>query len=310
MNVTIETKARPCPGVERAIALAEDVLNRGEVLYAIGELIHNRREIERLHAAGLHQITLDEIKEDAESGRFEDTHYLVRTHGETENVLSLVREAGMKVVDATCPIVRHSQELVDQHVKEGWGIVIAGNHKHPEVIALLERTKGKGIVVSSTEEVDNANFDERSFLLAQTTIDPELFTAVRKSLSKRMSQLKIVDTTCRFIQNRQRDVSVFAEQHDVVFHVGGLNSSNCRLLHAKSATVNPMSYRVEGPNDVDRKWLKSAKKVGITGGASTPRWQLEELKSYLNNHHTEKNPKGLKNRKGGKRKWWNRKNQN
>ena len=230
MIVTIESKARPCPGVERAVALTEEILGRGAVLYSAGQLIHNRREVERIQGMGLQLIAPETLTDLLRKKEFDGAHFLVRTHGESEEILQKVRERGLQIVDATCPIVRHSQDLVAQHIQEGWGIVIAGSKDHPEVMRLLSRTKGCGVVVSDREEAVNLDLEDRSLLLAQTTVDPVFFSEVRRILSGKLSGLKIVDTTCRFLRNRQIDLKAFSNQQDVIILVGGNNSTNCRLL--------------------------------------------------------------------------------
>ena len=309
MIVRIESKARPCPGVERAITLAEDVLRRGEVLFSAGELIHNRREIERLRRMGLRKISNDTLTALTQQKELNGAHFLVRTHGESEAIIQQVIECKLHIVDATCPIVRHSQMLINQHIKEGWQIIIAGNKEHAEVSGLVARTRGWGKVISTVEEAENFDGSDRSLLLAQTTIDPVFFSDVRKILSSKLTRLKIVDTTCRFLQNRKKDVASFCTELDVFILVGGSNSANCNLLYNTALEFNKRSYRVEGPENINKKWLRENDRIGISGGASTPRWQLEEMKTYLDNHQNEKNPKGLKNRKGGKFLWWMRKNQ-
>ena len=309
MFVTIEPKARPCPGVERALVLAEEVLRGGKNLLTVGQLIHNRREVERLCGMGLRQIEPEALDNFLEQGEFVDGYFLVRTHGESEEVLSRVWDCGLQVVDATCPIVRHSQEVVEQHVREGWGIVVVGNREHAEVKGLIARTNGRGVVITSGEDVSDQNLEERTLLLSQTTVDPDVFSEVRRMLSGMVSGLKIVDTTCRFLRIRQSDVTTFASEQDAVVLIGGKNSSNCRLLYNTVRTVNERSFWVEEPREVNRRWFRHAVNLGISGGASTPRWQLEEMRSFLNNHQLEENPKGLKNREGGKFLWWMRKRQ-
>lgn len=308
MIVTVESKARPCPGVERAVAMAENILRRDETLYSIGQLIHNRREVERLGHMGLRVMKPESLDELLKKNEFNGEYFLIRTHGETVDILEKVQESTIHIVDATCPIVRHSQKLVDQHVSEGWGIIIAGDKKHAEVRGLLDRTKGCGVVISNIEEVKHLEFEHRSLLLAQTTIDSRFFSEVRIHLSKKLSDLKIVDTTCRFIRNRQDDVRAFSAEQDVFIIVGGDNSANCRLLYDSAVEINPRSYRLEEPRDIDKNWLMNCVSVGISGGASTPRWQLKEIQSHITNYENEKNPKGLANRKGGNFLWWTRKN--
>src|SRR4030042_7120579 len=247
MKVTIEGKARPCPGVERAVILAEDALNRGEKLFPPGQLIHNRREVERLHEMGLKQIRLEDFDQPRKCKEFENATFLVRSHGESEEKLEKARGCGMKIVEAPCPIVKHSQELVDQHVREGYRILIAGNENHPEVVGLLARTHGSGMIISALSQLDKVDLDDRSFMLAQTTIDGTFFSEIRKSLSARLPGLKIADTTCRFLNNSQKDITDFGKEQDVVLVVGGHNSSNCKLLAKTCQTVNPHVYQVEGP---------------------------------------------------------------
>jgi len=310
MIVTVEKKARPCPGVERAIALAEDKLNHGNKLFTIGQLIHNEREVNRLECMGLQIITKDKLSDQSHRHSLHEANFLVRAHGEQEDIINLVKAKGMKIVDATCPIVHYSQDLVTQHVREGYGIIIAGNPNHPEVSGLLNRSPKNGAVVASLDDAKKMDFEDRSLLIAQTTIDPALFSEVRRILSGRLSNLKIIDTICHFLQNRIKDIASFAEKQNVIVLVGGQHSSNCKLLFNSALQTNERSYMVQGPDGIDKKWFKSDEKVGICGGASTPRWQLEEMRNYLNNHYFDKNPKGFKNRKGGKFLWWTQKNQN
>ncbi len=310
MIITVEAKSKPCPGVERAISLAEDLLARDESLYSVGQLIHNQREVIRLQEMGLHVVDPSFFLKATHKELLTDAHFLVRAHGEGKAVLDSVMDKGIHIVDATCPIVRHSQELIDQHVKEGWGIIIAGKTTHPEVKALMDRTDGKGIIISTLEDAKKKEMDDRSLFIAQTTINPKFFSKIRKILSTRLSGFKTVDTTCRFLRNRQADLEAFGQTQDIVLLIGGNNSSNCQLLFDTILKVNERSYKLEGPEELNPKWFKNGELVGISGAASTPRWQLEEIKKVLSNHKYAKNPKGLKNRKGGNSKWWTWKNQN
>lgn len=315
MLITIETKARPCPGVEQAIALAEDLLRRGGLLYTVGDLIHNRREVERLGNLGLKQVNPEYLSDKGKRRLYTGKHFLVRAHGEQREILAQIHAAGMFIVDATCPIVKHSQELVEHHIREGWRIIIAGDKNHPEVVGLMARTEDRAVVVSSAEEAKKQDFDDRSLLLAQTTVDPVVFAEIRRVLSGRLSGLKIADTTCRFLKTRQTDLAAFAREVDSLVFVGGKNSSNGRLLCQTAKEVNKKTVLVEGPTEIHSDTYRKLPRVGISGGASTPRWQLEEMRQFLENHKEVDNsrgskPKGLKNKKGGTILWWMRRNPN
>lgn len=308
--ITIDAKARPCPGVDRAISLTEDALRRGEACFAVGQLIHNQREVARLEDMGLRLVEYQELNKILKNQYVDGAHFLIRTHGESESVIAEAQRLGLASLDTTCPIVRHSQDLVDRHMREGWAVVIIGDPCHAEVKGLIARTRGRGLVISSIEEAEKIKMEVRSLLIAQTTIDPDFFSEARKILSSRITGLKIVDTTCRFLRNRKLDVEEFSQEQDVVVLVGGENSANCTLLHKAALSVNPESHKIEAPEGVDAKWFRNAQRIGITGGASTPRWQLEEMRSFLDNHDATKNPKGFKNRKGGPIQWRMWRNQN
>lgn len=292
MDITIESKAKPCPGVKRAIALTEEVLKKGEEVFSVGQLIHNRREVERLQKMGLHlqesNLFADFLKHHESDG----SYFLVRTHGESEEILQQVSEKGFRMLDTTCPIVGHSQQIVDEHVREKWYPVIVGNKEHPEVKGLLTRTHGLGRVISSQQEAEKTKLHEHTVLLAQTTVDPILFAEVRSVLSKKCSDLKIIDTTCQFLRQRQNNVRSFGSQRDVVFIVGGKQSANCQLLYDTVKEINPRVFKIEGPEEIGIQQLQDSDRIGISGGASTPRWQLEEVKDYLEHILQEKIPKG------------------
>jgi len=306
MIVTTDAHARPCPGVTQAISKTEEKLRQGENIITAGELIHNRREVARLEELGLQYVTPGEVDALAKKKALKDHTFLVRAHGEKEEILKKSDQYGMKNLDATCPIVRHSQKIVDTHVKEGWGIVIVGKKNHPEVVGIESRARGSIKVISTLKETEQ-DFDNRTLLIAQTTIDPALFNKVRTRLFKKIPRLKVVDTTCRYLRKRQKSMREFAAAHDVIIHVGGKNSSNGKLLHETSLQVNKRSYRVESCDEVNPEWFREGDSVGVTGYASTPRWQLEEMHYYLEHLKLDENPKGLKNRKGGTFLWWPRK---
>ena len=305
MKVVVDSKAKVCPGVDRILALVEEGLGQGATVYAVGELIHNPREIARLEALGLKRLSAEALLNAKDHPEFRGAAFLVRAHGESPEILGAAKDAGMRILDGTCPIVKHSQELVSQHAREGWRIVVAGKGIHAEVTGLLGHARGMGVAVESVEEAETVELESRTLLLAQTTIDPDLFTAIRQCLVRRMTGLKVQDTTCRFIRNRRKDVETFAREHDAVVLIGGVRSSNSRLLYETAKAVNPRTQKVQSPEEVDWSLIADAATVGITSGASTPAWQIEELRDYLENRptDTDNNPQGLKNTKGGNILW-------
>jgi (E)-4-hydroxy-3-methyl-but-2-enyl pyrophosphate reductase len=304
MPITIDPKAKSCPGVMRALEVATEKLRRGEAVYALGQLIHNRREMERLEGLGLRMVDPAWLLDTGTDVK--GAHFLVRAHGESPVVIRQAKERGLDILDATCSIVHHSHEVIEQHVREGWGIAIVGNPEHPEVEALLARSNGYAVVISNLKGVAKNEFEAQTLLLAQTTVDPVLFAEIRKAMIPRVTSLKMIDTTCRFLRLRKNDMTAFAREQDAIIVVGGGNSANSRLLFETARSVNPRSFFVESPSDLEER-IDISLRIGISGGTSTPRWQLEEMKSFLETQ-MDINPKGLKNKKGGKTSWWLRKN--
>ena len=303
MKVVVDPKAKVCPGVDRILSLVEEGLGQGAAVYAVGELIHNQREIERLEALGLKRLSAEELKDAKAHPEYREACFLVRAHGESPELVGAAKDAGMRILDGTCPIVKHSQELVSQHAREGWRVLIAGKPGHAEVTGLLAHARGMGQVVDSVETAETVGLESRTLLLAQTTIDPDLFGAIRQRLAGRMKGLKVMDTTCRFIRNRRKDIEDFARSQDAVILIGGVRSSNSRLLYETAKAVNPRTQKVVSAEELDVALMGDAATVGITCGASTPAWQIEELKDYLENLPTDNNPQGLNNTKGGNILW-------
>lgn len=305
MKVIIEEKAKSCPGVVRALDMTQDYLRRGNILISAGQLIHNRREMERLQSLGLKIIDYEQLdnlqKPEDEEG---EVAFLVRAHGEADEILEKAKDCGLTILDGTCPIVTHSHDIVTQHAIEGYGIIIVGKKNHPEVKGLVAKSRGNAIVITDIDEIEKNEYENRSLLLAQSTVNPDLFKQVREALSEKIPNLKIADTICRYLKKRREHIKEFAVEYDVCIVVGGKNSSNSRLLFETARALNPKTYYIEDPEELEAKWFKKAQTVGISGGASTPNWQLEELKQILEANHIDKNPKGLKNTKGGTTKWW------
>jgi len=308
MEIIIDPKSKPCPGVERALTLAEKSITGENKLYSVGKLIHNNREVTRLKKIGLEIIDASTLEKKQFQKKAGGMGFLVRAHGEVPETITKAKQLGMTVVDGTCPIVQHSQKLVEQHVREGWGVIVVGKPDHAEVRGLCARTRGNSVVVAQVQDIDNIDTSRRWILLAQSTIDKSLFDKIRVALNKKIDNLKIFDTRCKFIRKRIKEVTEFAQGFDVLFIVGGRQSSNLGLLHKAARTVVPNSHRIEKPGDIKPEWLENAVKIGIMGGASTPRWQMEGVKIYLEQLQNKKNPQGLINNKGGKLLWWIRKN--
>jgi len=273
MTIEIDEKAGFCGGVRRAISLVEKALREGEEIYTRGELLHNRQEMERLRAMGLCVAdSLEAVK---------NKRLFIRTHGEGKHVLAEAQNLGVELVDATCPKVRASQKIIDKAHQDGFQIVIVGKEHHPEVAALMGFCNGQGIVVYHEKDLAKVIPEKKTILIAQTTVPPEIFRRLRDLLVSLVPNLTIYDTMCSFVTNRERELEEFAQRYDVVIFVGGKHSSNSRMLYTVCRRINERSHFVESEAEIDLYWFEHARSVGITGSASTPLWQIENIKNAL-----------------------------
>jgi 4-hydroxy-3-methylbut-2-enyl diphosphate reductase len=269
MKAIIDPKAGFCGGVKRAITLAEELLQQGGRLAVKGELIHNRLEMERLQALGLKYV--DDLEE------VEDCPILVRTHGEDGAFFQHAQELDLETINATCPKVRRSQSVIRRAHQQGRQIIIVGRINHPEVIALQGHCEGQAIVVYKDDLPVQVDSQKPTLLIAQTTVAPEIFAEWQERLQRQMLDLEVFDSRCSFVTRRQKELAAFAAEHPAVVFVGGKNSSNTALLFNVCRQINPRSYFVENEGELDPDWFRHLDRVGVSGSASTPMWQLRRV---------------------------------
>ena len=278
MKVCIDPNAGVCTGVRRAIRLAEENLESGGEIYALGELIHNRREVERLAGLGLKTIEREQL---TGSNAVPAKNILVRTHGIPPQQEDELQRGSMNVIDATCPVVKRLQKKVSEQHLAGCQIVIFGKEHHPEVSGLLGYCDNKAVLIQDEKDFQKIDRERKTFLLSQTTMPQPAFLALAEKLKAIVKTLEIHDSTCKQINDRYEGIKAFSAQVNVVLFVGGKNSSNSKALYQACKSVNDNSYHVESAEDIDFSWFSQNDIVGVSGGASTPEWQLAKIKNYL-----------------------------
>lgn len=280
MKIVIDAHAGFCPGVLRAVQKAENRLADFGTLISLGALIHNPVELQRLQQKGLITRPQEEPLTVERLADLQDQRVLVRTHGLTAAGYEALRQAGAQVEDATCPTVRRVQTLIAEKDEQGEQIVIIGKKNHAEVIGLAGYSR-KPLLIEEEADLDAAVFSDRVAIFSQTTFERNRFFSLAKKIQNRVRQATVHDTTCRHITQRLQRLADFAASVDVLLLIGGSHSSNSLVLYEACRAVNERSFKIEGVDELDRAWLRPADRVGISGGASTPRWQLEKVRDYL-----------------------------
>ncbi len=282
MKVEIDDKSGFCFGVVRAISAAEEALQGEGQVSSLGDIVHNRVEVQRLEDMGLATISHDEIARTA-GGKL-----IIRAHGEPPSTYEEAGKCGVTLIDATCPVVAHLQKIVTEahaRMKEAGGqVVIFGKRGHAEVVGLAGQVGGDVIVIEGLDDLEQIDFARPVYLLSQTTQSLDLFNEVSGEILRRSADknsVTIHDTICRQVSNRAPHLREFASAHDVVVFVCGRKSSNGKALFEACAEANPRSYKVEDETEIDPSWFSNANSVGICGATSTPKWLMERVAEYV-----------------------------
>lgn len=278
MVVEIDDKSGFCFGVVNAISKAEESLADGGHVKSLGDIVHNRVEVQRLEDMGLG--TIDREKFEKMCGGT----VLIRAHGEPPATFSGAQERGIRIIDATCPVVSRLQQQVKEAYErmktEGGTLVILGKKGHAEVVGLTGQVGGDVVVVEDIGDLDAIDFTRPVFLLSQTTQSLSLFEKVADEVRRRAAdpgKVVVSDTICRQVANREPHLREFAARFDTVVFVSGLKSSNGKLLYDVCKSVNPRTYMVEDETEIDPAWLVNSESVGICGATSTPKWLMRRV---------------------------------
>lgn len=274
LDIHINQNSGFCFGVVAAINKAEEVLASGDKIHCLGQLVHNDAEMHRLEDKGLIAINHSQL-ENINSGKV-----LLRAHGEPPSTYKKAKKNKNAIIDASCPIILKIQRRIKKAYDEGESILIFGKHNHPETIGLMGHTNNEAIVFEEPGELDIENLPQEITLFSQTTMDLGKFQQTIEMLKESGKSIKVNDTICRQVTNRESELRKFCKNMDVVLLVAGKNSSNGKLLY-NICNECTRAHFISTINDIDADWFKTGQKVGITGATSTPVWQMEEVKKFL-----------------------------
>lgn len=283
IKVEIDKGSGFCFGVVTAIKKAEEELAKGETLYCLGDIVHNSKEVERLKDMGLITINHDEFKE------LRNAKVLLRAHGEPPETYAIAKENNIEIIDATCPVVLKLQQRIKQQhdIQENKDkqIVIYGKNGHAEVLGLVGQTSGKAIVIEKLDEVKQLDFNKNIHLYSQTTKSLDEFKKIVEYIKEHISPnatFEYYDSICRQVANRMPHIRTFAASHDLIFFVSGKKSSNGKVLFNECCKVNPNSFLIDSPSEINPDLLQNVSSIGICGATSTPKWLMEEVQTYIN----------------------------
>lgn len=270
MKILLAKTAGFCMGVRRAVEMVLDAPHKHEnPIYTFGPLIHNPQVLNLLEEKGISVIT--EVPEKG-SGTV-----LIRAHGVPPQSKEDLKQAGFRIIDATCPHVIKVQTIIGKYAKQGYASIIIGDKDHPEVIGLLGYAKGKGYVIDNLEDLNSLPSFDNAVIVAQTTQNKLFFERVKDWAQRQYPHYKHFHTICDATTRRQAEVQRLANDVDTMIVVGGRDSGNTQRLAQIAKQAGVQTFHVEDESGLDFDKLASTHNIGITAGASTPNWIIKRI---------------------------------
>ena len=275
MQVLLANEYGFCFGVERAVEMVEKAIGEGQTVRALGPLIHNEQEMQRLAHEGVTTIS-----EPVQIGRLETA--VIRAHGVTPEVQKELEEKAAHVVDATCPFVTRVQKLAARAAEKDRHVIIVGSPDHPEMIGVKGYAPNHAFIVRDESEVAGLPRLRNPLVVSQTTIKVKTFLDTADAIRERTDDtVEIVNTICSATKDRQEAARALAGMVDAFYIIGGRHSSNSVKLLGVCKEQCEKSFLVETEEEIDPTDLIGVERVGVTAGASTPKWLIDNVVKYL-----------------------------
>jgi 4-hydroxy-3-methylbut-2-enyl diphosphate reductase len=269
MKIIIAKRAGFCFGVKRATQMAFEAAAMDKKTYTLGPIIHSPQVVRKLEEMGVKVL---KNLESMDSGTI-----IIRSHGVAAGEIDEAVQKHLEIVDATCPFVKKAQEHVKSLSESGYGVVVVGDADHPEVQGIVSYGGDKVFVVGSGEEVKKLPKMQKIGVVAQTTQSFENLKNVVSECLQRGGEIRVFNTICDATAVRQEEATELAGQVDCMLVVGGFNSANTRRLAEVCAELQPRTHHIETAAEIDPAWFAGVERVGVTAGASTPKWIIDEV---------------------------------
>tara|TARA_B100002052_G_scaffold84648_1_gene77777 strand:+ start:2318 stop:3148 length:831 start_codon:yes stop_codon:yes gene_type:complete len=273
MRVVVAKSAGYCFGVRDAVDLAYKTAEEYDEVYMLGDIVHNENVVNDLSKAGAKVVdSLDKVPD--------DKPILLRAHGSKTSVWDDAKSRNLNIIDATCPLVHKIHQDVKDLYEDGRKIIVIGDHGHDEVVAIADQVP-RTIVVSSVKEAEQINRIRKAGVVTQSTQAIENVQDIIKILMTKIFDLRFVNTICFPTKRNQEQIKQLAKENDAMVIIGSFTSANSKRLTMLSKEINSRTYQVTGVSDIEISWFENCESVGISAGASTPDYLIEEVKNKL-----------------------------
>ena len=279
MDVRLANPRGFCAGVDRAIEIVEKALEyHGAPVYVLHEIVHNRHVINDLSSRGVEFVKeLSEIPSGSVT--------IFSAHGVAEKVVKEGEERGLRVIDATCPLVTKVHQQAQRYWDQEKQLILIGHPGHPEVEGTRGRYPGKVVVLSTVEEVEalEPKDPEQLAYVTQTTLSLDDTREVIEALNRRFPSISgpSLNDICYATQNRQNAVRTLVNDVDLLLVVGSQNSSNSNRLRELGEREGVPSYLIDHQDEIQAQWVEGKRSIGVTAGASAPEILVSQIIDHL-----------------------------
>jgi len=279
-----------CDGVAGAYEKVKEIAGNSKIkkpIFVLGSLVHNNDVMKRVEEMGVKKIEFaGSISEVSDKITEKIGTLVITAHGIGPKIFEIAREKGIDVVDTTCPKVMKAQRLAKVFLDRGYRIIIIGEKKHKEVQGIFRWAKKRAEIVSNFGDIENLKLDtnKKIAVVSQTTQNKDFVDEMVIEIKKKYPRAEILDTVCLTTKNRQEEVAQIARDSEAVLVIGSKESSNSNRLWEIAKKINDKTYFIERLTDIKEEWLNGIRNIGITAGASSPRWVIQEVVEYLENY--------------------------
>lgn len=290
MKVIVADTAGFCKGVKDALEVTLEAIQKrqdGDSICTFGPLIHNRQVLEMLEEKG--------IKEENQLRNCAGKKVVIRAHGIPPHERHALHRLNSMLLDATCKRVARVHAVIKQHARKGYNTVIVGDADHAEVIGLMGYTEGRGVVINRLDQVDQLPVTwDKVLLVAQTTQNEEIFEEIREQFLKRYPKGTVKNTICDSTHERQAEVRRMCTRVEAMIVVGGYHSGNTLRLAEVARECGAATYHVETKAELNKQEMARYACVGVSAGASTPNWIIQDVVNFLESIRPEDSGRGYR----------------
>jgi len=275
MQIKLAKSAGFCFGVKRALEIALKTSLLGKKVYMLGDIVHNENVVKLIENAGIKKVK--RLK------KSKNAVLLIRAHGTSINIFNKAISLGYNIVDATCPMVKEIHRVAKEMEKKGYRIIVIGDKNHDEVRGIIGQLKKRALVIDKLGKtsLNKIKKTAKACIVVQSTQNLDKTLEIADTIKKYIPDLVFFNTICKPTRTKQAEIKTMPLENDLMIIIGSKNSANTKRLYEISHALNKKTRWVNSKKDIKISWLKDARRIGITAGASTPQETIAEITSYI-----------------------------